>query len=74
MDKPTLVNQVRRIKNLTLFAKSSRIPLRTLFRIRKNESANTATLLVLEADLRRLKPELTEEWEPTASFGRKAAK
>lgn len=64
MDKHQARAALQRITNLTHFAKRSKLPIRTLFRLRAGEGEpRIATLVVLAADLKRIKPEMEDEHE-----------
>lgn len=57
MDQTTAQAALQAIPNLTAFAKRSKVPLRTLIRIKHGQvKAHNATLLVLAADLKRILP------------------
>lgn len=61
MDMITAQETLRRIEDLTAFSKRSKVPLRTLFRIKAGKCRPiAATLSQLDADLKRIKPPMRE--------------
>jgi predicted transcriptional regulator len=64
MNKHEARDAVTRIVNLSAFSKRSKLPLRTLFRIRAGTAEPTAgTLMMLGTALKRFKPEMREPEE-----------
>lgn len=62
MDKDQAQAALKAIKDLTEFSKKSRVPLRTLARIKAGRcSPHKTTLALLESDLKRIKPETSGE-------------
>ncbi len=62
----TLIQQVKRIKNISEFAKKSGVPRRTLVRIKAYKKAEEyplrpTTRLALEGAIKKYKPEMIEE-------------
>lgn len=58
MDQPTIQAELSSLASLLKFAKDSRLPYRTLWRIKNGgeHKATTTNLRAIEAALKRLKP------------------
>ena len=62
MDQPTIQSALAQLENLKAFAERSKIPRRTLERIKAGGDyrANDTTLRLIEKELKRLKPKTKE--------------
>lgn len=70
----TLIQQVKRIKNISEFAKKSGVPRRTLVRIRTfgdGYPIRPTTRLALEGALKKCKPVMNDEAVTEATKGKK---
>lgn len=62
MNQTEVANELRKVKNIAKFSADSCIPVRTLWRIIREEGpSTTSTLKLVELQLKRIKPKRKEE-------------